>query len=35
MFGPTKTYFIAVGLLTIAGGVLGSTKARSAIWMRE
>jgi uncharacterized membrane protein (UPF0136 family) len=31
MFGPTKTYFIAFGLLTIAGGVIGYTKVRSAI----
>jgi uncharacterized membrane protein (UPF0136 family) len=31
MVGPTKTYFIAFGLLTIAGGVLGYSKARSAI----
>ena len=31
MVGPTKTYFIAFGPLTIAGGVLGCPKARNAI----
>jgi uncharacterized membrane protein (UPF0136 family) len=31
MFGPTKTYFIAFGLLTSAGGVIGYAKARVAI----
>jgi len=31
MFGPTKIYFIGFGLLTIAGGVMGYMKARSAI----
>lgn len=31
MFGPTKTYFIGFGLLTIAGGVMGYMKASSAI----
>ena len=31
MFGPTKTYFIGFGLLTIAGGVMGYVNARSAV----
>lgn len=29
MLGPTKIYFIAFGILTIAGGVLGYVKAGS------
>jgi uncharacterized membrane protein (UPF0136 family) len=31
MLGPSKTYFIIFGLLTIAGGVMGYLKAGSAI----
>jgi uncharacterized membrane protein (UPF0136 family) len=31
MLGPTKTYFIGFGLLTVAGGVMGYMKARSTI----
>jgi len=31
MFGPTKTYFIGFGLVTIAGGIMGYVKARSTV----